>query len=86
MDYNLQSWTLVITGRDYIPPLLQNSHIFKINSMLNHIALLKPRSLNFMLCLADGTLPKVVSALFTTLNCRRGWGGGGGGGWGGGEG
>jgi hypothetical protein len=29
MDYNLQYWTLVITGRDYIPPILQNSHILR---------------------------------------------------------
>jgi hypothetical protein len=37
---------------------------------------LNPRSPNSMLSLYHGILPKVVSALFTTLN----WGGGGGGG------
>jgi hypothetical protein len=35
---------------------------------------LSPRSPNSMLSLCHGILPKVVSALFTTLN----WGGGGG--------
>ena len=35
---------------------------------------LNPRSPNSMLSLYNGILPKVVSALFTTLN----WGGGGG--------
>jgi hypothetical protein len=42
-----------------------------INSMLNHVAFLNPRSPNSMLSLCHGILPKVVSALFTTLN----WGG-----------
>ena len=40
--------------------------------MLNHVAFFKPRSANSMLSLCHGRLPKVVSALFTTLN----WGGG----------
>ena len=49
-----------------------------INSMLNHVAILKPQlpQLNVKL-VYHGILPKVVSglsALFTTLN----WGGGGG--------
>jgi hypothetical protein len=43
-----------------------------INSMLNHVAILKPPlpQLNVEL-VYHGILPKVVSALFTTLN----WGG-----------
>jgi hypothetical protein len=40
--------------------------------MLNHVALLNPRSPNSMLSLCHGKLPKVVSALFTTLNPRGG--------------
>ena len=37
------------------------------NSLLNHVAP-SPRSPNSMLSLCHGILPKVVSALFTTLN------------------
>jgi hypothetical protein len=48
-----------------------------INPILNHVALLSLRSPNSMLSLCYGVLPKVVSALFTTLNCMvGGWGGG----------
>ena len=58
--------------REYI---IENSHIFMINPILNHVAILSRRSLNSMLSLCYGVLPKVVSALFTTLNCMVGGGG-----------
>jgi hypothetical protein len=46
-----------------------------INPILNHVAILSRRSPNSMLSLCYGVLPKVVSALFTTLNCKVGGGG-----------
>jgi hypothetical protein len=45
-----------------------------INSMLNHVALLKPPLPQLNIELVSWYITKVVSALFTTLN----WGGGGG--------
>jgi hypothetical protein len=68
-----QTTILDVTGWDDFPPI-ENSHIFMINSMLNHVALLKPPLLQLNVELV------LVMVYYQKLfrRCSQHWTGGGG--------